>query len=141
MAARKQAEEKAEDAQADERAQAVQVEEVAPADEAEAQAKADENYVVTEDAAGRPVAESYVGEKFSTIDHDEDDPSVELPTPGGPGDEGVASRSEKAFVLAAVTHPEVTSENPEPYTQEELNHRFTHIPPAGFVERKFPVKQ
>lgn len=51
------------------------------------------------------------------------------------------TREEKAADLAAVTQPEVTSENPEPYTVDELNHRFTHIPPAGYVERSFPVHQ
>lgn len=100
-----------------------------------------EDYVVTEDATGRPVAESFTGEVFSTLDNDVDDPSVPQPTPGGPGDEPVANRVEKNFVLAAVTKPEVTSQNPEPYSVDELNHRFTHIPPEGFVERKFPVKQ
>lgn len=51
------------------------------------------------------------------------------------------TREEKAADLAAVTQPEVTSENPEPYTEAELNHRFSHIPPAGYVERSFPVHQ
>lgn len=109
-----------------------------PASEADTSA---DDYVVTEDHEGRPVAESFVGEKFSTLDHDEDDPEVPLPTPGGPGDEPPLNRVEKAEVLAQVTKPEVTSQNPEAYSVEELNHRFTHIPPEGFVERKFPVKQ
>ena len=114
------------------------------ADDGEHESEADtsaEDYVATEDQFGNVVAESFDGEVFSTIDQDVDDPTVTQPTPGGPGDDGVPTRSEKAAVLATVTHPEVTSQNPEPYSVEELNHRFTHIPPEGFVERKFPVKQ
>lgn len=134
MAPRKKA-----DDQADE---AVEVQ-VEAADEVQAEdaPAAEPELTQTKDAAGRVVAEAPEGEKFSTLDHDEDDPSVELPTPGGPGEEGAPTRTEKAFVLASVTHPEVTSQNPEPYSVDELNHRFTHIPPEGFVERKFPVKQ
>lgn len=51
------------------------------------------------------------------------------------------TRVQKAAELAAVTTPEVTSENPEPYTEAELNHRFNHVPPDGYVERSFPVHQ
>jgi hypothetical protein len=151
MAARKKAEDQEDQVQAEEQAAderavedradgdiQVQVDSGEPASEADTSA---DDYVVTEDHEGRPVAESFVGEKFSTLDHDEDDPEVPLPTPGGPGDEPPLNRVEKAEVLAQVTKPEVTSQNPEAYSVEELNHRFTHIPPEGFVERKFPVKQ
>lgn len=51
------------------------------------------------------------------------------------------TRAQKLADLALVTAPEVTSENPAPYTLPELNHRFTHVPPAGYVERSFPVVQ
>ena len=51
------------------------------------------------------------------------------------------TKTQKAADLAAVTQPEVTSQNPAPYTLAEENHRFTHVPPAGYVERSFPVAQ
>ena len=51
------------------------------------------------------------------------------------------TREEKMADLALVTKGEVTSENPAPYTLDETNHRFTHVPPAGYVERSFPTAQ
>lgn len=60
----------------------------------------------------------------------------------GKGPEGVdaPSKAEKAAVVVAVTKPEVTSVNPEPYSEAELNHRFNHVPPKGFSEHKITIQ-
>ncbi|WKR36109.1 hypothetical protein [Mycobacterium phage Azrael100] len=59
---------------------------------------------------------------------------VEYPEPGkGPFGVTAPSKAQKAEDLAKVTAPEVTSVNPEPYTEEELNHRFNHVPGESFA--------
>lgn len=50
-----------------------------------------ENYKLTSDQSGRPVAESYSGREFSTLDNEVGDPTIVQPSPGGPTPEaGVA---------------------------------------------------
>lgn len=97
MAARKKAEDKDVEVQADE-------EQVAQPDEQDVEDRADgpislqvddegseEDFVVTEDATGRPVAESYSGRKYSTLSEEVGDPTIVQPKPGGPTPEaGVA---------------------------------------------------
>jgi hypothetical protein len=85
---------------------------------------------------------SVVGEETASNDRDRLVPVHTDPvTPGGPGDQAAPSKDEKAFVLAGVTQPEVTSENPEPYSMDELNHRFSHVPPEGYQEHKITIQQ
>lgn len=59
----------------------------------------------------------------------------------GPGGVEAPSKFDKAVISNAVTKPEVTSVNPPPYSTAELNHRFTGVAPAGFVEPIFPHPQ
>src|SRR5687768_8337881 len=59
----------------------------------------------------------------------------------GPNGIEAPNKFEKAVILKAIVTPEVTSVNPPPYTLAELNHRFNHIPPAGYEEPIFPHPQ
>lgn len=59
----------------------------------------------------------------------------------GPGGVEALNKFEKAVLLKGVVAPEVTSVNPPAYTLPELNHRFTHIKPAGQAEPIFPHPQ
>jgi hypothetical protein len=67
------------------------------------------------------------------------DPAV--PHGEGPGGIEAPNKFEKAVLLRGVVAPEVTSVNPPAYTLAELNHRFTHIKPAGKAEPIFPHPQ
>lgn len=100
--------------------------------------KADE-VAVSEDVKKDDAAKDEV--TLSVRDADDEIPQFPQtgahPEPGkGPDGVDAPTKEEKAAVLEAVTKPEITSVNPEPYSEAELNHRFNHVPPAGHVEHK-----
>jgi hypothetical protein len=53
----------------------------------------------------------------------------------------VETKYEKAVVLRALLKPEIGAVNPPEYSLAELNHRFNHVPPAGYTEPVFPHPQ
>lgn len=50
-------------------------------------------------------------------------------------------KEDAGAALAQVTKPVETSAAPAPQTDAELNHRFSHVAPAGTTKPKFPTKQ
>jgi len=47
-------------------------------------------------------------------------------------------KEEAGEALAKVTQPAETSGKPAAQSDAELNHRFSHVPPAGYTKPKFP---
>lgn len=85
---------------------------------------------------------SVVGEEVASNGVDRLVPvKTETPTPGGPGDRDVLSKDDKAEAAALVVNAEVTSQNPEPYSEAELNHRFSHVPPADWQNPPITIQQ
>lgn len=111
----------------------------------EADAKVDETKADESKAAAQADEKGDDGVTLTVVDPESEIPQFNQtganPQPGkGPEGQDVPTKDEKAFVLAAVTQPEVTSVNPEPYTVEEINHRFSHVPPEGYVKHKITIQ-
>lgn len=137
MATRKQADEadntKAEDAGAEDQAADGAIS-LTTEEGAESEAKLEEGDL-REDG-------SVVGEEVASNGVDRLVPvKTETPTPGGPGDRDVLSKDDKAEAAALVVNAEVTSQNPEPYSEAELNHRFSHVPPADWQNPPITIQQ